>query len=167
MSRAGRNYQQQGNSTHSAVIEVTPTIDTSAYTSGDRLGSIQTLEGAVRLDNGRAILHSLVIIDAAAQSADMDILIFDQSPTVASADNAAISLTDSELADKLVGIVQANLGYVTVTSGGQTVTSVNNIGLVCQGSVGSIDLYALPVVRAAPTYGSTSDLVFKYGFLQE
>ena len=69
------------------VVTVTPTLDTNAYTSGDRLGSIQTIEDVLRQDSatgmGVATLKQVTIIDQAAQSADIDILFFNALPTVA------------------------------------------------------------------------------------
>ena len=76
------------------VITVTPDLDTSAYASGDRLGSIHTITGAFRRMNrsydnnpaiakdapnqcGKVILQNIVIIDQALQSQPMDILFFD------------------------------------------------------------------------------------------
>lgn len=94
------------------TITVQPTLDTSAYASGDRLGSIHTITNAFREFHrpfgqttpgvptialgGNNILAEITIIDQAKQSAAIDILFFDKSPTVASADNAAIDISDAE-----------------------------------------------------------------------
>lgn len=152
------------------IVTVTPTLDTNAYASGDRLGTLQTLTGALRQvkaanTNNTALLQSITIIDKAVQSIEMDILFFNASPTIASADNAAFDITDAELGKCIGWVNVAATDYKTVKSGGNSVACVKNVGLVLTATSGT-DIYAIPIIRGAPTYAA-SDLVFQYGILQD
>lgn len=166
------------------VVDVVPTLDTSAYASGDRLGSIHTISNAFRkiarttLDPitptnsifqgqaGKVVLQSITIIDQAKQSQPIDIMFFTSSPTVASADNAAIDISDSEMDAKCIGVVSFDASYVALAA--NSVASKTNLGLLLKQSASATDnnLYAVCVIRGAATFAASS-LRFKYGFLQD
>jgi len=165
------------------VISVTPSLDTNAYVSGDRLGSIHTITGAFRRMNrsydnnpaiakdapnqcAKVILQSLSIIDQAKQSQPIDVLFFDALPVVASADNVAIDISDAEMADKCVGVLSVDNAYCALAA--NSVVTETNIGLLLKQKSTAADgnLYAVCVIRGGATFGASS-LVFKYGFLQD
>ncbi len=160
----------------SKLIVVTPVLDTNAYADGDRLGAIQELARAVPGDGYLATLASLCIVDAAIQSQAMDLLFFNSLPTVASADNAAISITDAEMQAKCIGSVHiATTDYTIVLAGGNSVVSLKNIGLLLRtqklSSVGGAQnlptsIYVVPVIRGAATYAAGS-LTFSYGIYED
>ena len=147
-------------------IAVTPTISTSpAYTSGDCLGGLQTVSNAVRVSGGTGTLLSVVILDKTqAQRAAMDLVFFDRSVTVAG-DNAAFNTSDADMANCL-GVISIG-PYNTAWAGTplNSVSTLYNIGLpiVLNGT----DLFCQAVVRATPTYTSTTDLIFNYTILQD
>lgn len=144
-------------------VSVTPTISTSIYTSGDVIGGLQTIAGAARASGGSGTILSIVVLDKTqAVRAAMDLLFFDRSVTVA-ADNAAVAMSDADMANCL-GVV--SIGPYNTAWPGTPLNSVStllNVGLpyVLNGT----DLFVVPVVRATPTYVSTSDLEFKYTLL--
>lgn len=166
------------------VIDVVPTLDTNAYASGDRLGSIQTISSAFRkiqrttLDPitptssdfqgqaGKVVLQSIVVIDQAKQSQPIDILFFSSSPTVASADNAAIDISDAEMDAKCIGVVSFDATYVALAA--NSIAAKTNLGLVLKQSTSAANnhIYAVCVIRGAATFAASS-LRFKYGFLQD
>jgi hypothetical protein len=143
-------------------VSVTPTVDTSAYASGDRLGSLMTLTAVnPNGDTAPALLSSIVILDMAAQRAAMDILFFHTSPTIASADNAAIDISDANAA-YLVGHVSVVAGdYTNLTA--NAVATVKNLNLHLKVN-SSGTLYALIVSRGSPTYAAASDLKLTFTF---
>lgn len=147
-------------------FSVTPTISSgAAYASGDVVGGLQTISNAVRKSGGSGTILSILVVDKTqAQRAAMDILIFDRSVTVA-ADNAAVAMSDADMANCL-GVVTIG-AYNTAWPGTplNSISTLINVGLpiVCNGA----DLYFVPVVRAAPTYTSTSDLIFIFTILQD
>lgn len=137
------------------ITEATPTIDTNAYTADDQVGGIQTLT----VDPGTKHLKSVTIIDKASQKAEIEVLFFKELPTVASANNAACNVADSELASKCIGVV-------TVPAASYTDLSAAAVASVeCDLEIQTKDgkLYALAKTTGTPTYAANGDLVFKYG----
>jgi hypothetical protein len=152
-------------STNSKIVEVTPTLDTSAYASGDRLGSLMTLSDVVRHQGMEAVLLDVVVLDKVKQSQAIDIYFFRESPTIASADNAAIDISDAEM-EKCIGRVSiATTDYSALANCSEASPAPFNRLL---GAIeGKTSIYALAVCRSGtPTYAASS-LVFKFKFLQD
>ena len=144
------------------IIEVTPTISTSAYTANDQLGGIMTLAGVSKSGGQVGVLQNVVIVDKAKQSLALDILFFDELPTVASSDNAALDITDAEVADKCLGSISIVAGDYVALNASSVATKVT--GILALRPKKDATIYAVAVTRGTPTYGSTSDLVFKFTF---
>ena len=146
-------------------ITATPTIDAAIYGSGDRLGSIITLTDAVDSSSDGAVLKTLIIVDSAVQSLGIDVLFFNALPTIGSADNAALSLTDAEMASKFIGrvvVVAADYTALALNS----VAVKNQIEALMIPALGSRDLYCVLQARGTPTYGATTALTVKFLFEQ-
>lgn len=149
------------------IFTLTPVLDTSAYASGDRLGSIVKLQDVFQPSGGAAILHSLVVLDQATQSQSLDVLFFSQLPTVASADNAAIDIADAQ-AQKIVGEVSVITTDYKATASNSTAT-IKGIDLMVQSVVSTDnafgrDLWMLLVCRSGtPTY-AVGSLVLQLKF---
>lgn len=151
----------KGNDT---IVSATPTISTSAYSATFQLGGLQTLTSAVRTSGGAAVLHSITILDKASQNADINIYFFNQSPTIASSDRTALDISDSEMASKCIGVIKVNGSNYTNLLNNSAVTNTN-VGLLLQAS-GSTSLFAIAQIAVSATYASTTDLVFRYHFLE-
>lgn len=149
-----------------AVVETiqTPALDTSIYAANDRLGAIMTLSNVCRNPGGVVELVDVLLTDSTATSSiSVDILFFDSLPTVASADNAAINISDTEIL-KLCGSVSlltgnykstASNGYIYATGLNMLMKPVAPSASV--GIVASSNLYALMVLRAGtPTFAANS-----------
>lgn len=136
-------------SDRAATVEVsgTPTLDTSAYADGDRMGSIVELD----VKNDAVTLLNVEVLDKADQGANFDILFFKSSPTVASSDNAALSITDSE-AEKCLGVVSIETWK---DLGGNQMGYARNVGLGLMPESGG-KLYMLLQSRGTPTYAAAS-----------
>lgn len=146
--------------TQRRVITVTPTVDTAIYASGDQLGSLMTLSGALP-GNPQGVIDSLTIVDKSSQKSVLNVLFFSASPTVTSSDNAALNISDSEMASKCLGYVPvAAADYKDLSA--SAVATIRNVGLNVSRS--GDDLYAIILSGGTPTYTSTSDLVLKIGF---
>src|SRR5581483_9146543 len=146
------------------VISVTPTVSaSSAYTAGDAVGGKQTLTSAARVSGGKPMLESLTIIDKGNQKAALTILFFDADPSAATiTDNSAFAWS-TDIA-KFVGKIDVVTGdYQTIDS--KAVATIENLGLILKAN-GSANLYAAVLTTGTPTYASTSDLIFRYAFLQ-
>jgi len=146
------------------TIFVVPTISTSAYSTGNQLGGVQTLTQAAPDDAYGTTLHGLTIVDKAKVSAAMDILFFNSAPTITSTDRTAFQILDANAFGKYLGSVSvAATDYITTAD--QTYATVKSIGLPMQPLTG-VDLYAIPVIRASATYAALN-LEFCYHFLQD
>lgn len=152
--------------TRTAEVVVTPTLDTSAYASGDRLGSIQTLDNACAEIGRGSTLLTVTILDKSKTKQAMTLLFFNALPTVASADNAAISITDAEM-EKCVGAVAVAAADYAETAGNAIATlRASQVGVLMHSRTALGKLYVVPVIGGAATYGA-SDLIFTYKFVQD
>lgn len=162
---------------YSTEIAVTPIISTTAYTSGDQLGDIQTLAylspllkptDAACQDKTVSFLSSLAIIDAAGQSAPMNIYFFNALPTVASTDNAALSITAAELKAKCRGFISVLAAdYAVVGSCSIATLNMARCGLAIKSNTDDGPLYAVAQIMGTKTYATVGDLVFVYDFSQD
>ena len=146
------------------TIVLTPTVDTSAYSSGDQIGTLQTITGPTSGTGSGTRIEKLVIVDKAKQKAAMKIFLFDASPTVASADNDPADISDAEMASKAIGVISVAASDYADLSANSTATV--NPNLVVKPTAGTNALYALMVSAGTPTYGA-SDLVLKLSFTWE
>jgi hypothetical protein len=87
----------------SNIIEITPTISTSIYADLDQLGDVKKLTNALDVSSDTGVVMSVIVIDKAKQNASLDLLLFDEEPTVTSTDNAKLDIPDSEMVDKYLG----------------------------------------------------------------
>lgn len=146
------------------IITVTPTIDTSAYAIGDQLGGVQTIADAVTASGEGGVLSGVTVIDKAKQNASLQILIFNEEPTPTSSDNDAVDISDSEM-EKCIGVIYVGSTYVGLANNSMA-ESGDSIRVV-KADTGSTNLYAVPIIRNTATYGSSSDLIFRYKFLKD
>ena len=147
---------------HSVAVEVTPTLSTDAHAADDQLTDVMEIDTGFQDAGGSDayVVQSITITDAAKQSIETVVFFFDESPTVASSKNAALDITDAEMADKC-------LGYATVSDyedvSGSSVGCARNVGLQLKIKTGATSgkIYAVAKTNGAPTYAATS-LVFKF-----
>jgi hypothetical protein len=148
------------------ICTITPTLDTSVYASGDRMGSVEKLAEAVRFSSGGGKIVSIAIVDVLKAKPVFDLLIFSASPTVASADNAALDITDAEMVAKFQGFVSIASGDWSDLSG-SSVVSLKNLNLRVQAGAGSKDLYALCFSKGTPTFSAATALTIKVNIEQD
>jgi len=100
---------------------VTPVLDTNAYAAGDRVGSIMTFTPAHMDKGGYFSVTDVFVVDQALQSVALNFWMFDALPVVASADNAALDITDAEMIAKAIG-------YAALATGDYVATASNSLG---------------------------------------
>lgn len=157
-------------SSKTRVISVAPTVDTSAYATGDLVGPKQTLTGAGACDTtvGQVglcggIINSVTITDLEKQSGDFDIIIFSSNPTGTTfTDNAAFDIADADL-PKVACIIPVTTDTLFADNG---IATNQNAGCIFSAAATSGTLYAAVVIRSTATY-SASGLTFRYGILQD
>lgn len=143
----------------------TPTIDTAIYASGDRIGTVMTFTEASMVPERGGKIMGVVVYDAAVQKSVLNLWLFHQSPTVASADNAALDISDANLvlASPIGFIPIAAADYVDTASNAVAFHYLTDPGLpyVAGPSVGGGGpgvIYGLLESGGTPTYGAANAL---------
>ena len=155
---AGENHVGQTGSP-ADIIDVTPTLDTSAYGAGDVLFDTTTIANAVRVAGGRAELVSVTVLDEDDQTAAALDLYFLRSNVSLGTFNAAPAITDANARE-----IQ---GYVSIAItdwkdlGGCKVATVRNIGLMLEPTSGR-DLFVAGITAGTPTQ-TASGIKIKLG----
>jgi len=137
-------------------ISQTPTITAGLYSGGDALGGLLTFAQMTNAQ-GTGIVTSFIVIDEGAQSAALDLVLFDQTFT-ATADNSAFTVSDAD-AVNIIGVVPVVAGDYVDMMASDTAT-VKNIGLAFKArNTGTI--FGQLVTRGTPTYAATDDITVK------
>jgi hypothetical protein len=143
----------------SVVISVTPTLDTSAYASGDSLHTtVLSFANAVGVSGGTGILESVVISDHDVQSAAGELWLFSATVTPAAA-NAAHSISDAH-ADLCVGVVPFGPYYTSALNSISVARPA--LPIACAATT----LFGILVTRGTPTY-TASGLVVRLQISQD
>lgn len=157
---------------YTVVLTATPTIDTSAYATGELMGSSEIsladavlpfsiLNGVNR--GGSGTIQSVVIVDEDAQEVNLDVYFFDAEPSNTTfTDQAAFAPADADL-DLLIGVASVTDWKSTSTN---SIGQANNLGMVFVLTPGARILYAVLVTRGAPTYAATG-LTLRVTILQD
>lgn len=142
------------------VIKVTPTISTSAYSSGDVVGGKMTIEGANGL---RGLLTHISVYDADGEGVQLDFFFFDADLEGTYTDNDAFAIAADDIS-KWIGVVSiATSDYYA--AGSDKVATIRPHLVIERGSNGEENLYAICVIRSATTYTAVSDLKFQFGYV--
>lgn len=165
MSTFNTGHQRGG---FTKVITITPTIQAAAYASGDVIGGKQELLKAGRDAYASGTIQSITISSEIAFTQELDIFFFNADPTNTTVtENGAVAIAAADAA-KLIGCVSLVSSSDDYADGGtpDVLTKVN-IGLPFEINADTRSIFAIAVVRGAHTPGSTDELVFKYGILQD
>jgi hypothetical protein len=146
------------------IVTVVPTITAGAYSAGEIVGGELTLTNAMRKVSGTGVLHSLTLFDADNEGAAMEVMLFDANPTGTYTDNNTPTWNAADEAKFLGKVSIATGDYITVNA--MKMVCKTGIGLAVSAN-GSADLYAVVIVPGTPTYGTTTDLTFRFGFLRD
>lgn len=145
-------------------VIVTPTVQTSAYATGQHMGTLMTL-AAPDLSSGGKRLMSLAGVCKTAVTPALDVLFFNAAPTITSVDGATLNIAATELVTKYVGYVSLAAADWKA-AGTPMVACVRSLDLVIQAN-GSANLYALCVARGAVTFATTTAMTLMFGFHAE
>lgn len=150
--------------TNYTVVTIRPVITPAAYGAADQIGQPLPLTGALP-NQKSAILESIVILDTAAQSTGYVVTFFNQLPSVTSADNAIIEITDANAATQMIGNVIVSATDIVNYGTGPTCSmiSARNVGLVLR-KAANAEIYALLRPTSTPTYGAADNLTIHFGF---
>jgi hypothetical protein len=144
------------------MIDVTLSLDTSAYASGDILADTQSIANAVRVNAGRALLQSVTIIDEDDQGVALTLYFLSANNSLGS-ENAAPSITDANARDILGWVDFGTADYKDL--GGSKIACKTGIGLLLEAASASTTLYVAAVNgTGTPTY-TASGLKLKLGLI--
>jgi hypothetical protein len=136
------------------------TTATTAYVTGDQLGTILTFANAVRQTGATGVIQSATLLDQAAVIGAVDLYLFDRSVTLA-ADNAAAAFSDADMLFCL-GIISfaAPIGG----TGNSIATAVSGLGIMPSGT----SLFGALVTRSGHTFfGAVTNLAVSLHILQD
>lgn len=147
-----------------SVVTIRPVIVPAAYGAADQIGAPLPLSGALP-EQKATLLESIVIVDTAAQNTGYVVTFFNRVPTVTSADNAIIEITDANARDQIIGNAIISATDIINYGTGNTCSCITarNIGLVLQRDTGA-EIYALLRPTSTPTYGASDNLTVRFGF---
>jgi hypothetical protein len=132
------------------LIQVTPTLDTSAYASGDLICDVTTITGAALGTGGLCELVSLTIVDQDDQTASAYTIYITNLSTSWGTFNAAPTVSDAALLGIQAVIPIASGDWLDLGGGKVAQPRIaQNIGCICKTS-GSANLY-MTIVNGAGT----------------
>jgi hypothetical protein len=142
------------------IATVQPTATDLTYSSGDVIGTVQTISSAVLDGKAGAELRSLIVLDKANQKKNIDLVFFNEAPaTSIGVDGAAYNLAAADVS-KIIGRVSiVTADYVSSTNNAEA--TLRNIGLMLVAAGLKKDIYVAVIARAALTLSADSDLSIK------
>lgn len=145
--------------------DVTLTLDTSAYASGDVLADTQIVNSPFRGNDLGGVLVSLTVIDKDDQKAAFDVYFLDQNVTMGT-ENAAPSISDTNATAIMGPPIAIGTGdYKDL--GGVSIAGVDNIGKALRPASGTDDFYVAVVNgTGTPTY-TVNGVVLRFGILPD
>lgn len=145
-------------------FDITPTVTaSSAYSSGQQVGGLQTLNYPAIAQGRFAMLATLTILDIDNQKAALTVLLFNSSPTIASIDKGTFSITAAALKATCIGQFPIVAGdYATAGSIAVATKTYSNAFLNSIDNAGQ--LFAAVVTTGTPTYTTTTSLMFRWVF---
>ena len=132
------------------TVRVTvPGVVGGAYAANDQVGATFAIPGAVRTPGGGGRVSCVQLLETTTQQIAADVVFLSEGVT-ASADNAAASISDANMADKYLGFVKIT-DYISVAAGAVGRT-IDGFDFNCADNETAI--YGLLITRGAPTYGA-------------
>ena len=145
------------------VFDVTLSLDTSAYASGDLLADTQIMDGFFRKTDGTGVVQSIQIIDEDDVGAAFDIYFLTSNVTMGT-ENSVPTISDANSRSVLGPISVVTGDYKDL--GGVKVASVRGISLPVKAVSGTDDLYVAVVNgTGTPTYTASGVRLRVGGFL--
>jgi hypothetical protein len=129
-------------------IQITPVLDTAAYTAGDVLFNTTEIPNVLRNVGGAAALVGVVLIDQDDQTAAQIDLVFFSANVSLGTINGAPSISDANSA-KVLGIVSVP-STAFVDLGGAKVATVNNFIQPVMADAGA-SIFVAGIARGTPT----------------
>lgn len=147
----------------------TPVVQALAYSSGNAIGGLQTVQFFRTLFPPSGILNNISVASKGGSTTAMTIYVFQASPSASTCTDRAAFVLNAADVSKLVAAVPVVLTPAVVGAGATVTFASSQIPI----SVRNIDttptrnLYVCAVVGGAVTPASVADLVFTFGGVQD
>ena len=146
-------------------VQKSPTITaSSAYASGNCLGTVIDFGAIARASGGGILVAGAVLEDSSQQNAPIDLFLFNSNPsngTYTDKTTPTFNATDAKL---IRGVVPFG-AYSNIGSGG-SVCAIANVGIQILLN-GTQHMYGLLINRGTPTYTSTSAVTLSLSFIAD
>ena len=141
-----------------------PTVTaSSAYATGNQVGTKLTLANAARVASGSGVIQSVILNSKSAQTAQFDVIFFSSDPTGTTfTDKTAVAVAVADF-DKVLGVAHITDWTAMGTTSVGTLTGVGLPFALPSGTA----IYAMIVVRGTPTFTFTTDLSLSVRILQD
>lgn len=137
------------------ITNVTLSLDTNAYASGDVLADSQIISACLRENDGTGTITNVTLTDIDDQGQGLDLLFLDANVSLGT-ENAAPSITDGNAAN-ILGWVRINASD-WIDLGGVRLASVP-CTIPVKGVSGADDLYIAAISRGTGTYTASGIVV--------
>ena len=157
------------------VIDVTPTLHTSEYASGDIMFNRVEIPNAVAVPGGSAILQSCCAIISPMVVGAFDIVIASNTTTFvgdsSAGDSSATETGDTVAAiSNTLAVMDGTCGFFSITNGFDAgvvaIGDKKNIGMVCKAESDSTSLYVWGIVQNTTDYAE-GQIVLRFGFIKD
>lgn len=143
-----------GNLIRSAPASL-PATSTTAYASGDVLGTKMRLADALRVASGSGLIQDITLTLKSIQTTQIDIFLFRADPSASTfTDNAAFTVAPADF-DKVIGML--SMTKVNALGSNGCIYELNQLARSIKLDAGR-DIWAVLVWRGAATLASTSDI---------
>ena len=154
------------------IIDVTPTLDTSEYASGDALLNHVEIPNAVIGNGGVSELINITVNSKKASATGMTVILMQSAQSMESA-NTAMDITAVEgTAANFLGHVDFGASssfdmgnYIISMATGNTQTKTRTLPMLIQADAGSTSIYFTVIILGTVTYAD-GDLTFRFHLKQ-
>lgn len=143
------------------VREVTLSLDTSAYTSGDVLADTQAVAGVLG-DVGTGVITSVTLLDKDDQGTALDLL-FLRKPVSIGTENDPVSVSDDN-ADEIFGVIEVAAGDYVDLVNSQIVTK-HDLWIPIETKSNANEIGIAAIARGTPTH-TASGITLKIGIAE-
>lgn len=156
---AGENHIGEVSANGGTVVSISPTLDTSAYHSGDVFFTTISLGNIARANDKAIAIRKVTVIDKADQAAADLTLFFFRTNVTFGAVGGAPSISDSDAAN-LAGIIKiATADWIDLGGVG---VAYKECDMLCLPTSGARTLFVAAITGGTGTYGA-SDLTINIG----
>lgn len=151
-------------------VTVTPTVQNASYSSGNAIGGLQTLAFFNSTSQPSGILNNISVWSQGGATTAITFYIFRTKPSASTTctDKSAFSLAAADVS-KLIPTTPPVLTPAVIGAGTTATSASQQLPISVSNGDGTAtnNLYVCPVVGGTVTPGTTTDLVFSYGGLQD